>query len=239
MYIVCSSDIASPSMMQTLTANNIDAVSLNLMQITFDEAVLMQLQQNIHTFSHVIIPSPAIIDYVAHIIKSAHNVTFLTVGLSSAEKIQHLTANNVLYPKNSVGGSALFTEVIKTLDLNGANILLLKGQGGNLELEIQLDKSHIPYSLMHIYKSSLQPIDGVYVKKLLTMNQLQGIIITSSTLARWLFTQVEHINCMQQLQHIVFLTTHAPIKHTLQQLGAKRIVLVEDMLHLIKLLHEA
>ena len=212
------------SMIDGLVGIHVTGVEIPLMDFIFDATNLSFLEQNINQFDYIIIPSPAVIDYVQDAIKSAFKPTFITVGKASGAKIGKLTHRDVLFPTMGAGGMALFNEKIQQLDLQNKMVLVVKGEGGNEDLYAQMAKHNIKWTTLDIYKRVMHELEPDYLKKMLIIEGLQGIIITTSILVEWLFEQAEKSNCVDLLKSCLFITIHPQIEKKLIEFGALKIL---------------
>jgi uroporphyrinogen-III synthase len=214
-------------MIDGLAAIHVTGVELPLMDFKFDSKNRDFLEQNLNQFDYVIIPSPTVIDYLKDIIGLANRPTFITVGRASAAKISKLTHKEVIYPSLGAGGLALFNEKLSELDLPSKMVLVIKGDGGNDALYLHMAKHNIKWTTIDIYKRIMLELEPDYLKKMLLIDGLQGIIITSSGLVDWLFEQASKANCVELLKNCLFLTIHTQIEKKLISLGALKVLVTE------------
>lgn len=227
MFLICCPSIHSQSMIDGLASIHTTGIEIPLMDFIFDEKNLNFLIDNINQFDYVIIPSPAVIDYVKKAIAVAYRPTFITVGKASGARIAKITHKDVIYPELGAGGQALFNEKLQTLDLPNKMVLVVKGEGGNEELYIQMAKHNIKWTTIDIYKRVMLELEPDYLKKMLLIEGLQGIIITTSVLVEWLFHQALKSNCIELLKNCLFITLHTNVEKKLIEFGALK-VLVTD-----------
>ena len=227
MYLVCCPNLHMQSMIDGLASVHVTGIELNLMDIEFDSHNHIFVEQNLNQFDYVIIPSPTVIDYLKDVIKLAQKPTFITVGPASATKLSKLTDKEVIYPTLGAGGAALFNEKLLNLDLQNKMVLVIKGEGGSEQLFLNMAGHSIKWTAIDIYKRIKHPIDSDEFKKMLLIDGVKGIIITSSSLVEWLFEQAKISNCLELLKNCLFLTMHSRIEKKLIEFGAFKVLLSE------------
>lgn len=228
MYLVCCPNVHIASMLDELATIHLSGIGLPLMDFNFDPHNLKFLEENIDQFDYVIIPSPAVIDYAKDAITKASIPTFITVGKSSRDRICRLSSQPVIFPEVGSGGLALFNEKLYQLDLFNKKVLVVKGDGGNDDLYLEMTKHNIKWTTLELYKRVLHELDADYLKKLLIIEGLQGIIITTSILAEWLFKQAEKAHCTALLRSCLFIVIHPQIEQKLKDFGAARVLVTPD-----------
>ena len=152
---------------------------------------------------------------------------FIAVGPASAHKLAKLTDKKVIYPTLGAGGAALFNEKLIDLDLKNKMVLVIKGEGGSEQLFLNMAQHNIKWTTIDIYKRIKLPIDPDEFKKMLLIDGLKGIIITSGSLVEWLFEQAKNANCVDLLKNCLFLTMHSRIEKKLIEFGAFKVLLSE------------
>ena len=227
MYLVCCPNHHIDSMIERLASIHITGIGLNLMDIEFDGNNLVFVEQNLNQFDYVIIPSSTVIDYLKKVIPLAKRPTFITVGPASASKLSKLTKKDVIYPTLGAGGAALFNEKLKDLDLQNKMVLVIKGEGGSEDLFLNMAQHNIKWTTIDIYKRIKLPINPDDFKKMLIIDGLKGIIITSTSLVEWLFEQAKNANSVELLKNCLFLTIHSKIEKKLIELGAFKVLLTD------------
>lgn len=198
------------------------------MNIEDNNKNLQFLDEEINNFDYVFFPSGTAIEYAKKAILKSSIPQFITVGGASAAKLNKLTRQKIIYPENTSGGIALFNEKLSKLNLMQKKILIIKGCGSEAKLYAKLIKAGVNFISVDIYKRVLKTIEPDYLKKMLLIQGLQGIIITSSGLAEWLFNQAAKAKCVHLLKSQLFVTIHPQIKHKLIELGANKILVTED-----------
>lgn len=224
MYLVCCPNVHMQTMINDLAKAHVVGVEIPLMEFKYDDKNLRFLEDNINQFDYVIIPSPAVIEYAKDAIALSYKPTFISVGAASGTKINKLTHKDVIYPKNGAGGAALFNEKLKDLDLPNKMVLVVKGEGGSEELYEKMAEHNIKWTSLDIYKRILLELEPDYLKKMLIIEGLQGIIITTRILVEWLFEQAAKDNCVDLLKNCLFITMHSQIEQRLHEFGALRVL---------------
>ena len=227
MYLVCCPNLHMQSMIDGLASIHVNGIELNIMDIEFDNHNQIFVQQNLNQFDYVIIPSPTVIDYLREVIKLAKKPTFITVGPASASKLSKLTDKEVIYPTLGAGGAALFNEKLLDLGLQNKMVLVIKGDGGSEQLFLNMARHNIKWTTIDIYKRIKRHIDPDDFKKMLLIDGIKGIVVTSSGLVEWLFEQAKISNCLELLRNCLFLTMHSRIEQKLIQSGAFKVLLSE------------
>ncbi len=226
-------------MIDNLASIHAAAIELPLMKIEYMHNNLPDLKNTIENFDYVIIPSNIILDYAHNILAAAFHPQFATVGKASGSKLSGQIGRTVIYPENGSGGLALFDEKLSKLDLSNKSVLIIKGEDGNKELYTKLTNSGIQVTTIDLYRRVLLNMKPDYLKKMLLIQGLQGIIITSTDLVKWLFMQAIEAGCFDLLKSRLFITIHPNIKRQLVGFGASRVLVTPnskrgDILELIK-----
>ncbi len=227
MYLICCPNIYAQSIIDDLANVHISGIELPLMNIEDNNQNLQFLDKEINNFDYIIFPSGTAIEYAKEAIIKASTPQFITVGDASAAKLNKLTGQRIIYPENISGGIALFNEKLSKLNLMQKKVLVIKGCGGNTKLYAKLIKTGVNFMSIDIYKRVLQTVEPDHLKKMLLIQGLQGIIITSSGLAEWLFNQGLRAKCLHLLKNQLFVTIHPQIKHKLIKLRAKKFLLTQ------------
>lgn len=238
--MICCPSIYVQSMVAELSSIQVKGIELPLMTFKYDEKNLELLKNDINQFDYVIIPSPAVIDYAKDIIALADKPQFITVGKSSSNKLSQLTGKGAIYPEISSGGAALFNEKLSMLNLAKKKVLVIKGEGGNEELYMQMAKHNIKWVAIDLYKRVFLKLKAGYLKKMLLTKGLDGIIITTGALVEWLFQQAVVANCVDLLKNCLFITIHPQIKSKLVEFGVQKVLLTSrvDKNAVIELIRE-
>ena len=238
MYLVCCPNMQIEPLLNDLSKIDVIGLPLRLMDLEFDMGSIKFLEDNINRFDYVVIMSPAVIDVIKHIIMKATLPKFITVGITSATKIKKITTQEVIYPIEESGNEALFNEQMINLDLPNKKIMIIKGDGGSSEFYTQMNKYNIKWTNLEIYRRVLLDIEPNYFKKTLLVNNIEGIIITTSTLVEWLFIQAKRALCLNLLKECLFITLHQQIEKKLFEFGASRVLVtpIADRNAIIKLI---
>jgi hypothetical protein len=85
------------------------------------------------------------------------------------------------------------------------------------------------YKVLGIYEHIFCNLAPDYLQKILTTVNLQGIIITTTTLVKWLFKEALNANCVKLLQQQIFVTINPKIEQALISYGVERIIVVESI----------
>ncbi len=224
MFLICCPNKYALQITKGLDEIDIKSFVLPTMDYIYDKNALSQVSKSINEFDIVIIPSGIIIDYAKDVIKSAVKPVFMTVGKQSAKKLESITKQQIIYPETNSGGFALFEEKIESYDnLYNKKILVLKGEGGSKELYCAMHDFGLKFTMIDLYKRHLNKLPANYLKKILMTEGLQGIILTTSILVDWLFTEAKQANCVELLKNILFITIHPRIEQKLKNYGVNTV----------------
>lgn len=228
MFLICCPNNQVPALVNGLATLGISSLGVPALDYAYNAASLEVLDGIINQFDFIIVPSGAVIDYAKIQIMNSIKPIFMTVGKSSAAKLQQLTQQKVIYPQLNSGGEALFEEQIRYLDLLDKKILVIKGEGGSEVLYSKMASCNIKWTTIDVYKRVFYDLEPDRLKKLLIIDGLQGIITTTSVLVEWLFKQARRANCVELLKNILFITLHPKIEQKLKDNGIKRVLVTPN-----------
>jgi uroporphyrinogen-III synthase len=228
MYLVCCPKDNAHEIINVLQQQNIATCFLDLLDIEYFETNFKLLEQSINRFEYIVFSSALAIEHAKDIIHNTVHATFITVGSASARRIKKYTNNQVIYPTQTSGAKALIETQLKYIDFSNKNILMIKGEGGNDELDNYFKTINVIYVIIEVYKRVYKHIAALEFKKIILQPQLQGIIITSSGLVDWLFHQAQLNNCLDWLKKLTFYTLHEDIKKQLHDFGVIDVVLINE-----------
>lgn len=231
MYLIISTEKTNNYLKNELGKLNIDVTDIPCVQLTPDITVIHQFKQQINNFDIVIITSPTAIQYAQDIIKIADKrLIFIVPGKSSYTKLRQYTKNKIYAPEGNSGSKAIITQVLSNIDLNQKKIAILQGSSANHSIQNYLEAKlgRDSYTQIIIYRQKWLDLNTQSIKKFLQDNSLQGIILTSSTHARYLFSQAKKFGYYDMLLKADFVTLHTKIQQVLLGLGAKGHIFVSD-----------
>ncbi|HMT03255.1 MAG TPA: uroporphyrinogen-III synthase [Burkholderiales bacterium] len=240
MYLVISPDGQLDQLINYLQKDKIKAIPIPLMNFIINQKNIKQLKDIINDFEYVIFNSPTAIHICSDVIKNATYPTFLTVGEASAIRLKGLTTLPIIYPLRNSGADNLFEEKLKYLDFKNKKILIVKGVGGSNTLKKKLSLIKANWQEIDIYIRNKKYIDVSFIKKSLTSKELQGIIITSSILVEWLFSNAKEHDYLDILLNKQFFTIHNNIAEKLLNYGVSKVFISNkaDQYSLVNLVKE-
>ncbi|MCC2626038.1 MAG: hypothetical protein K0R14_1911 [Burkholderiales bacterium] len=231
MFLIISSQKTNSYLKKELGKLDINAVDICCVRLSPNFAVIENVKQQINNFDFVIITSPAAINYAYEVFKiAAKEVTFIVPGISSYKKLGQYTQNQIYYPKSSSGAEAMINQVLENTNLCGKKIAIIQGSNTNNTLQNYLDAKlgNDSYKEMIIYEQKWQDLDNQGIKKLFMSNSMQGIILTSSAHARYLFNQWQKRGFYDMLLKTDFITLHIKIEQVIREFGAEGQVFISD-----------
>jgi uroporphyrinogen-III synthase len=243
MYLLCCPRPRLAALAQSLAENQIMSLPLPLMDFAPDPEKLAWLTTHINNYAYVILNSPTVIEYSSAAIKQAYRPKFFTVGQASADKLRSLTSQEVIYPEMASGSLALLTEKLQHLKLIQQEVLIVKGDLGNLTLPLALETNGISWHALEIYRRIRLALEPGYLKKILISEGLRGIIITSSMLVEWLLSEAQAEDCLDLLSRLTFITLHSQIAQALTDAGMAKVLVTKQadrrsIAELIRNLHD-
>lgn len=242
MYIVCSPQQQIKSIIDLLDKQNISSYPLPLVDFHFDPGKFKYLNDNINNFDYVMLSSPSVIYAIQDIIKKSLNTKFITVGAKSALAIKNYTDNEIIYPNNISGREELLVNELPKINFNYKKVLIIKGENSIKDSYNSYVSTYPDWQIIDIYSRITLHTNEEDLKNLLKSDQVQGIIITTSSLVDDLFALAKRINCEKLIQKKLFMTIHPKIAKKLYTFGVTRVLLTktvnkEEIVHLIGGLH--
>ncbi|HLX53079.1 MAG TPA: uroporphyrinogen-III synthase [Aquella sp.] len=247
MYLIISSEITNNYIKDELCKLNINIIDIPCVQLTPDTAIIHQFKQQINNFDIIIITSPTTIQYAQDIIKTADKkLIFIVPGKSSYAKLRQYTHNKIYAPEHNSGSEAITGQVLSNMDLMQKKIAIIQGKIANHSIQDYLDAKLglNSYTQIILYQQKWLDLNTQNIKKFLQDNSLQGIILTSSMHAQYLFSQAKKFGYYDMLIRTDFITLHTKIQQVLQRLGAKGHIFVSDnasneaLINLMEKLHD-
>lgn len=245
MYLIVGNEKICYYLSKELSLSNIVMHAMPCVQLTPDVKIINQFKQQINNFDIVIITSPTAIDYISDAFKYAdRKIIFIVSGLSSYIQLRQYTENKIYKPDNDSGSMPIISQLLECMDLRQKKIAIIQGQNANHQIQDYLKLNDSLYTSIIVYDQRWLDLDIQFLKKLLLDNSLQGIILTSSSYAKYLFTQAQKFGCYDILQSIEFITLHNKIKKSLQSFGVRGRIFVsntvskESLIDLIRKLHD-
>jgi uroporphyrinogen-III synthase len=247
MYLIISSEKTNNSLKSSLCQLDVDIVDISCVRLTPNFLAIDDLKQQINNFDIVIITSPTAIQYAHEVFKVvAKGITFIVPGISSYTKLRQYTQNEICYPKIGSGAEAMVNQVLDSTGLDGKKIAIIQGENANNTIEDYLAAKlgNNSYIKIVVYEQKWLDLGLSVVKKLLMDNSMQGIILTSSAHARYLFSQGQEYGFYDMLLKADFITLHIKIEQVIRKLGAKGHVFISDhasmesLIHLMGKLHD-
>jgi|GEM_PF-6864425 len=231
MYLIVSSTKTNNYIKDELYKLNINIIDIPCVQLTPDTTVIHQLKQQINNFDIVIITSPAAIQYAHEIIKMAEKkLIFIVPGKSSFVKLRQYTKNIIYAPERNSGSEEMIDQILEHMDLKQKKIAIVQGKNANRIIQDYLEAKlgANSYTQIIIYQQKWLELNTQIMKKFFIDNSVQGIILTSSMHARYLFSQAQKYGVYDMLLRTDFITLHTKIRQVLQSFGAKGHIFVSD-----------
>jgi uroporphyrinogen-III synthase len=231
MYLIIGNKKTCNYFYQELTALNMSIVTMPCVQLIPEEGIINQFKERINDFDIVIITSPTAIDYAGEVIKYADkSVIFIVSGFSSYTRLRQYTENKIYAPENDSGAAAIINQILDFMDLREKKIAILQGRKANNQTQDYLTGKYgkNSYDNIVIYQQEWLDLDTQFLKKLFISNSLQGIILTSSSHAEYLFGRAKRFGYYEMLLMADFITLHTKIELVLRKFGVKGHIFVSD-----------
>ncbi|MCC2645037.1 MAG: hypothetical protein K0R94_815 [Burkholderiales bacterium] len=232
MYLIVSGEKTNNYFKKALSKINIDAAAASCVQFYPKPEAIHNLKLQINNFDIIIITSPMTIYYTRELFKNLNkNVIFIVPGVSSCLKLRQYTRNRIYTPKQDSGAQAIIDEVLNCMNLNQKKVALLHGQDRSYHIPEYLNAKFgiNAYTQIVIYEQKWLVLNEAYMKKFLIKSHLQGIILTSSMHAQYLFDQAQKFGYCDILKTANFITLHPKIVQVLQSLDVKGNIYVSNM----------
>ena len=228
MYLICSTEENSNIIIEQLKIIGIEAKKLIIMKFNIFEDQLKLIFDTINSYHYVLISSSTIIKYLTSIIKISQNPIFLTVGKTSADKILNINHQIVIYPNISSGIQALCEEKLVNIDFLNKKLLIIEGSKSNIYIKEFLSSIQMYISFISVYKTIYYEENIPFLNYKFKGVFPRGIVITSSSLVDWLFTESKINIDKNKLTDINFYTIHNNIRDKLASYGVKNIFVTKD-----------
>ncbi len=231
MYLIISGEISSNYLKNELDKLTINAVCIPCIQSISSTPVINHLKEQINNFDIIITTSPTAINYAHEAFKvAAKDIIFVVPGFSSYSTLRQYTQNKIYYPNRIFGAEAIVDQVLENINLHGKKIAIIQGENANNTIQdyLKVKLGNDSYTEMIVYEQKWLDLDNKITKKLLIDSSMQGIILTSSGHARYLFSQGQKYGFYDMLLTADFITLHVKIEQVIRKLGAKGHIFISD-----------
>ena len=229
MFFICSTDENSDKLIMQFNNVGDEVKKFIVARINIINSQLKILLKTINDYDYVVITSSTLINHLSAAISMAYKPIFITVGETSANKINHISSQILIYPTQSSGVQALCHQRLFNIDFLNKKILILEGNEPNEYIKSFLTYSYCDISCINIYKVSYD-ISGYkkYMVEYICGTNIEGIIITSSGLVEKLFTIPKINSEHDKLIQTNFFTIHNNIKDKLISYGVKNVFVTKE-----------
>ena len=222
MYLVCRVENQIQETIQQLNMANVAAEPLILMRCVANMDALTELKTNVTQYDYIFFVSPTSIDICGEIIPLIPETTiFGVMGIRSSSVLAKYTKNNILSPKFNTGAKALIDECLNNVSLREKCVLIIEGGSTESVLENYFIENQIQYKKSQVYRREKVAPDLDSLQKIISENDLSGIIITSSELVDCLFDEAKKCNLDKILMKQKFITIHPNIVQRLREYGVE------------------
>jgi len=230
MYLLFSSYNASRLILQKLANLNLECIYIPIVELLPNNTNIDKLNQIIASYDYIILTSSEAINLVNKTISlAAKNIVFITSGKKTAESLKKYITNNILFPVKNTGSKAIVDEVLRNIPIQQKRCLIIRGTVASEELQQYFRKiNYTNFTEIDVYTQKLLELQPILLKKLLGKDELQGIIITSSELARHLAESVVQNGFFELLLKQRFITIHPKIQNQLNQFNLNNVYVTKD-----------
>lgn len=221
MYLIARPFTQAQKLISLLNSSNIAAKHLSIIEVVCNYPDLYDVVDLIHKFNSIMFVSPTAIDFCADLIKQRSlfvDKRILTAGRATAQNILQLNNElQVVYPHSDSGVKAMIEQ---GLLCNIDEMLVIGGDTINQQLIQYFEIHEIKYKLVHLYnrinmlKSCL---DDILAQ--LTAPEVEGIVITSKSVALILRKIIEDYKLSTLLKNVNIISIHQQITLELEKLS--------------------
>lgn len=224
MYLVTRPEPQAAALINLLEQQQIKAKSLPLMAIKYYDLELESLVSKINNYANLLLTSPTVIDCLIPLLgKLKPELNVIVAGKSSADYLLGKSGVKALYPECGSGVAELISA---NLIRQGTSYLIAGGLPHNQQLATYLDLNKINHDFIDLYQRTNSAILNLaQTEKIICDPQNIGIIITSSSLAEYLYGCAQTSTCiLQALSKVYLITLHPNITRKLNQVGFSNII---------------
>ena len=224
MYLVTRPESQAVVLINLLEQQQIKAKSLPLMAIKYYDLELDSLVSKINTYDNLLLTSPTVIDcLIPSLDKLKPELNLIVAGKSSADYLFDKSGIKALFPKHGSGVAELMSA---NLIRQGTSYLIAGGLPHNQQLATYLSINKINHDFIDLYQRTNSAILNLaQTEKIICDPQNIGIIITSSSLAEYLYDCAQISHCiLQTLSKVYLITLHPNITRKLSQAGFSNII---------------
>ncbi len=223
MYLIARPFKQAKLLIDGLAQEDINATYLPIIDLSYHDEVIKQLNTNLKKFDSVFLTSPTAIDIFMNSVDDISRLCIILSGDSYSARIKSKYSSvEVHYPNGVSGVSNLIQQNI----LNGiTNLAIIGGNRINHNLQTYLIKHEINYSFFACYfrkNIGLQNIKEL--ENLFSSKSLSGIVITSQEIASYILECANISSVIQSIfYNINIISLHPQITTYLQKKGLTNI----------------
>ncbi len=228
MYLVTRPESQAVVLIDLLEQQQIKAKSLPLMTIKYHDFELENLVNRINTYDNLLLTSPTVIDCLIPLLsKLKPELNLIVAGKSSADYLFNKSGTKASFPKHGSGVAELINN---DLIRQGTSYLIAGGAPHNQQLAEYLNINKINHEFIDLYQRTNSAILNLAQTEKIICDLLNvGIIITSSSLAEYLYDCAQISHCiLQTLSKIHLIALHPNITRKLNQAGFSNIIETDD-----------
>lgn len=239
MFLITRPIAESNELIALLADKGIVATHLPLMSIVPCQKFSLGDIDAIKKAKVVFITSPTTVTYAQELIQLlANNVQVIAAGQSSATRVHDVNPNLKVISHAMAG----VQEIIATGVFNDVSeILILGGNEPNEKLIKYCEEQQIKYYFICAYQRvDLIALNKLEIENTIFANQLSGVVITSSHLAKLIIALMEESSLLKnKLQTTLFISIHSNITRVLHDYGLNvRTTASSDNASIVKLIME-
>lgn len=221
MYLIARPFAQAQKLISLLNGAGIVAMHLSIVEVACNYHNLDEVADLIHDFNSIMFVSPTAVDFCADLIKQRSlfvNKKILTAGRATAQNILQLNNElQVVYPDPDSGVTAMIEQGL-LCHIDG--ILVIGGDTINPQLIQYFELHNIKYKFVHLYNRinmlKSRPDD---ILTQLTATEVEGIVITSKSVALILRKIIEDYQLNSLLKNVNIISIHQHITLELEKLS--------------------
>lgn len=224
MYLITRPEPQAKVLIDLLAKQQIKAKSLPLMQINLHNFEAEKLVRQINGYNSLLIVSPTAIDCLLPLFdKLKSELNLIVAGKSSADYLFEKTGKTALFSERGSGIAELIdADLIK----KEGSYIIAGGTPHNQLLTKYLRENFIRHDFIDLYQRTNSAILNLtQTEKIICDPQNIGIIITSSSLAEYLYDCAKiSSSILQMLSKVHLVTLHPNITQKLSHAGFNNII---------------
>lgn len=202
-----------------------EALAFPLIAIQPDETALARLSQQTVRADWLIFVSPSAADIAWPALKDTM-AKLACVGQPCARRLEHYAGRSVVHPTTGNDSASLLADPSFAVKA-GQRVLIIRGHGGRPDLVNGLRSRGVQVELAEVYHRTENQPDWSAFDTAATSNSLYAACVTSTQIARLLFTQAgSHRHAT--LQSLNYCVPHERIAAYLTEAGAQNIMIIRD-----------